>query len=478
MRRGLIACGLFVVLIGLAWPAPLGAQRVPAPTPTRPTNLLTNGGFEEGSARQWNATNNAWANGRIAEGWRAWWRQPTSLDGQYPNQCPEDDGACQPWHQPEYRETRGIPYAPPRIRSGENSQMFGASFGLFEGGVDQKVSGVPAGWRIRFSIWAKAWSSSDSQDTFESSGQPGMHMRVGIDPNGGSDPWGKDVVWSKESDSFDQFSLYSVDATSRSDTVTVFFRAMPERALKHIDVMLDDAELITLGPPPPTPVVIDAPNQVAGAPVPGTLSPQTIIHVIQPGDTLFAIAQYYRTDLAAIYAANGLNESSVLKVGQSIVIPLPVATPLPTAVPTPMPVPVAVGTLCVSAFEDTAGDGHYDGDDGVLPGVAFIVADRAGRTVAASDTKRCFADLPVGAYSVFAQVPAGYIATTDTSWGAAIAGHTQVDIIAGGRRIDEPESGTGGAATVWAVAISLGSVIILAAAIMLFRYRKTSRLST
>ena len=207
MRLVLLASGVLVALLLLAQPASIGAQRAATPTPTLPPNLLTNAGFENGSARQWSAANSAWANGRIAEGWTAWWRQPTSTDGKYPNPCPEDDGACQPWHQPEYRETKGIPYAPPRIRSGENSQMFGASFGLFEGGIYQKVSGAPVGWRVRFSLWAKAWSNSDSLDTYRSSGQPGMHMRVGIDPSGGVDPWSEAIVWGKDSDSFDQFSL-------------------------------------------------------------------------------------------------------------------------------------------------------------------------------------------------------------------------------------------------------------------------------
>lgn len=445
-NRCVAVTGLLIVAMTLMQPVSIDAQRAstasaaPSQTPTLAANLLTNGGFEGSFVREWNSTNHVWTNGRVAEGWTAWWRQPTDADGKYPGRCEPDDAGCQAWHAPEYRETYRIPYTPPRIREGENSQVYFTTFGLHEGGVYQKVGGVPIGWRVRFSLWALAWSGSDAQSALRSSGQPSMHVQVGIDPNGGADPWSADVVWSQESDSFDEFSLLSVDATTRSDTVTVFVRSRPERALAYSAVALDDAELSALGPPPPTPVVIEAPNTVAGAP---TLigTPRTpIVHAVQPGDTLFAIAQYYRVDLGAIYAANGLNETSVLKVGQSIIIPLAAATPPPTAVPTPMPVPVAIGTLCVSAFEDAGGDGRYDEGDSLLADVAFIVTDPSGAAVAASDTRSCFGDLPVGAYSVVAQMPAGYLATTVTAWSVALPEKARVEVIAGGQRAAEPET--------------------------------------
>lgn len=47
-----------------------------------------------------------------------------------------------------------------------------------------------------------------------------------------------------------------------------------------------------------------------------------IIHVVQPGDTLWRIAQQYGGDVQAIIAANGLNAVPYLIVGQSLVIPV------------------------------------------------------------------------------------------------------------------------------------------------------------
>lgn len=475
MQRTWIAAGLAAALMGTIMATPTGyaagevdQQRARTPTPTPPANLLRNGGFEGEYARQWNAANTEWANGRIAEGWTAWWRKPTAPDGKYPDRCLDGDSACQPWHRPEYRQTKGIPYTPPRIFSGDNSQMYFTSFGVHEAGLYQKAGGVPKGWRVRFSVWARAWSS-DTEDTTQSSGQPSLRLRVGIDPTGGVDPWSADIVWSEESDSFDEFGQLSVEAVSRADTVTVFFRSLPARALKHVDVVVDDAELILVGPPPPTPVIIESPNRAAGAPAQGTPAGPIVIHVVQPGDTLFALAQTYGADLSAIYALNGLNETSALKVGQSIRIPLPVDAP-PTAAPTPPPLapqPVVTGMLCVDAFVDEAGDGRYNEGDAHLSGASFTIADVAGHTVATANAAQCFADLPAGAYTVAAQMPAGYLATSDTRWGVALIEDARVAVAAGGRLADEP--GKMDAPGALGIAIGGGSVIIFAAAIALAR---------
>ena len=535
--RILLPISLYVALAAAALITandPAAAQRSVTPTPglaAARVNLLHNGDFEGDSARQWNATNDEWVNGRVAEGWTAWWRKPTPSDGEYPGACPEGEAACLAWHRPEYRETRSIPYDPPRVRTGDNSQMVFTSFGVYEGGLYQTVSGVPRGWSVRFSIWAKAWSS-DTEDTAESAGQPSMGMRAGIDPTGGTDPWSDAVVWSEEIDSFDEFGEYGVSAVAQADRVTVFFRSRPERALKHVDVMLDDAELMLIGPPPPTPVVIRSPNEAASAPTrvlaTDSLSQQIVVHVVQPGDTLFAIAQAYRVELSDIYALNDLNETSVLKVGQSIRISLAAQTP-PTAAsnfklqtsnsegaeysrgpdPDPDPersegegeaegavegpglsgveggAPAAVGTLCVRAFEDVAGDTRYNPGAGApAPGVSavFIVADASGRTVAASTpalsfegTARCFDGLPAGAYAVSAQAPAGYAATTNSRWGVSLIEGARVEVTVGIRRTGEPADEAAGEALPMAMGITAGLGGLAAIILLIRRRTKSSR---
>jgi hypothetical protein len=462
-----LAAVLFVSPLGGRQPA---AQRTVTPTPD--ISLLINGDFEGAFARQWNAANDEWVNGRVAQGWSAWWREPTDRDGAYPRACAPDADACVPWHVPEYRETKGIPYTPPRARSGLNSQMYFTSFGVHEGGLYQKASGTPDGWRVRFSIWLRAWSRDDSTNTFESKDQPGMRLRVGIDPAGGVDPWADSVVWGDEFEAFDEFVEASVVATAQADAVTVFVRSAPERPLRHIDVMLDDAELVLLGPPPPTPVVISPPEDVAGVPVATAASGKIVVHIVQPGDTLFAIAQQYRADLAAIYALNGLNETSVLKIGQAIRVPLPGETAPTATPPPPTPQPIVVGSVCVSAFEDAAGDGRYDAGDGPLAGAAFIIADASGATVAAANRPRCFDDLPAGAYAVSAQVPAGFVATTDTQWGVAVAEGARVEVVVGGQRQAESDVETGPDTT--PIAVGTGAIVFMAAAIVWLRRRAKS----
>jgi len=60
---------------------------------------------------------------------------------------------------------------------------------------------------------------------------------------------------------------------------------------------------------------------------------------IQPGDTVFYIADIFQVAYADLLALNGLTERSVLQVGQTILIPPPTPTPTPSPKPldvTPM----------------------------------------------------------------------------------------------------------------------------------------------
>jgi LysM repeat protein len=84
----------------------------------------------------------------------------------------------------------------------------------------------------------------------------------------------------------------------------------------------------------------------APAPAPGGGS-----YVVQPGDTLFAIAERNGTTVATLLAANGLANANFIYVGQQLVIPgsagvplpptapMPAPTPTPPSVPTPAPTP-------------------------------------------------------------------------------------------------------------------------------------------
>jgi lipoprotein-anchoring transpeptidase ErfK/SrfK len=77
---------------------------------------------------------------------------------------------------------------------------------------------------------------------------------------------------------------------------------------------------------------------------PSTPTPGVDVYVVQPGDTLTAIASRYRLSVAALLAANGLANANLIYAGQRLTIPWssPVPAPplvQPTPTPTPTPVP-------------------------------------------------------------------------------------------------------------------------------------------
>lgn len=53
----------------------------------------------------------------------------------------------------------------------------------------------------------------------------------------------------------------------------------------------------------------------------GGVAASATSHVVQPGDTLLAIANTYGVSVADLTRANGINESSLLQIGQRLVIP-------------------------------------------------------------------------------------------------------------------------------------------------------------
>lgn len=89
------------------------------------------------------------------------------------------------------------------------------------------------------------------------------------------------------------------------------------------------------------------PAAEADAPAQAALTGDEVRHVVQTGETLFAIARQHSATVEEIIAANGLANPDALTVGQELLIPqpAPVATPLPptaTAVAPTATIPTAV----------------------------------------------------------------------------------------------------------------------------------------
>ena len=82
------------------------------------------------------------------------------------------------------------------------------------------------------------------------------------------------------------------------------------------------AELVYETPAVSTPVATAAPGQTAApAPTPVPSSGQVIVHVVQPGETLYSIAYRYGTTVQAIIDANGITNPDQIYPGQKLSIP-------------------------------------------------------------------------------------------------------------------------------------------------------------
>jgi LysM repeat protein len=316
------------------------------------TNLLENPGFE-GEYSTWWDGNTPYITAQMAPDWNPWWKAQTADDPSWRNRMPEWKGAT-PWQN--------------RIRSGDNAQQFFSFYGTHVAGVYQRVTGVSAGDKLRFTIWAQVWSSAyDDSNVSEADGQ--VDMWVGIDPQGGTDPFSSNITWSDPVRRYDEWFLMSVEATAATSAVTVFVRSEPQYPVKHNDIYVDDALLVVIGqgtvptaavPTPtedvgtvptaePTATPTTASNRPTSTPTTQTQT-STVIYTVVAGDTLLAIASRFGVTLDEIVAANNLADPNFLRIGQQLIIPNQTPTPAPaTATPIPTTAPGVQPTAAPTA---------------------------------------------------------------------------------------------------------------------------------
>jgi len=209
--------------------AVLAATLVAGPAHADGPNLLTDPSFEEGKYH-------VSMSNFIANGWSYWYQGRAADD-------------TRGWYMPE-PEFGIIANRAGQAHDGEMSQRWFNSWSIHNAGIYQRVAVTPGSWQ-RFTIWMFNWSSQN--DTFGVS--EGFHHKwVGIDVNGGTDPYSQDIVWGNEDRTMDVWVQLGVIAQAKGDHVTVFVRETPEYSIKHNDVLVDDAALVTI-PEPAQPVV-------------------------------------------------------------------------------------------------------------------------------------------------------------------------------------------------------------------------------
>jgi LysM repeat protein len=441
-----------------------------------------------------------WNTVQVPIGWTGWWLPPntnhssdTKFYSNHPNNCyadaPED---CIAWHNPEFRDTKTIVSGPSRIHSGKNSQKYFTFYSVHEAGLLQTVN-VPSGSVLRFGVWMQAWSSNqDGNDSdpssYNSSGQTSMHMKVGIDPTGGDDPWSANIVWSPEHDAYDVFGYYEVRATAQSDHVTVFTHSMPEKGLKHNDVYVDDAELVAIsvpaGAPLPQPNSPNAPAPViVNNFVPGpTATPHpdgSVVHVVKPGDSLFGLSLQYNVSMDQIMQLNGLTKDSFIVIGRELMISAPAATVTPeptialtlaptlapTLTPTPERVAAAPKTtqLCVRAFDDVDANSVYTASEPLVSGALFTLLNAQGQTLTTYSSDgisepHCFNKLAPGNYSITVQPPSGLTATSDRRWSVILNSGTTVNVNFGSHKVEatlQADQASGAAGSIGFIVIGI-----------------------
>lgn len=226
MRIGRIyRYGIFAIMILVLMSTSLGLAQ-------SEQNLLKNSGFEEGFR-----TVSGDAQPRsVANDWQPW-NVPPSGNASFQNAPPKYIAAS---------GASGVGILP-RIRTGDDAQIYYSFFETHDAGVYQQLSGIQPGTEVRFSIYVYVWSSTF--EDFDISEDPGdVAVRVGIDPSGGTDALSNDVVYSTPLVAYDTYRQYSVIATAESSTVTVFVRSTVGEPVQNTYIYLDDAVLASTEP--------------------------------------------------------------------------------------------------------------------------------------------------------------------------------------------------------------------------------------
>lgn len=141
-------------------------------------------------------------------------------------------------------------------------------------------------------------------------------------------------------------------------------------------------------------------------------TPTPVIHIVQPGETLFDIASHYNISLDALQAANGVLTPETLQIGQRLIIPIGLGgsqtAPGGSGIllPTPAPLPVIVqgtalyftpaGSIWVLGEVANPGDTSLENTQ-----LRAALLDESGAEVAAGTAFSALDVIPAGGKSPF-----------------------------------------------------------------------------
>jgi LysM repeat protein len=238
--------------------------------------------------------------------WNGWYTQsPRDADKSWENLIPN-----------------GAPHTGSRKRSGERSLNIGRGSATFTAAVYQQVGGLNPGTNVEGSIWVFM------ENVTERYGQ----IKIGIDPTGGTNPVSGGIIWSGPMRTVQNWVQVTVDATATAGTVTLFVYMTQQWPNDPNNVYLDDASLIVGGAGGSAPAPNGTPGGAPVVPVPttpplapfvsaqGAQSDGSIVHTVQPGDTIDAIAVAYGVTRGDILKLNNLANAGLISPGQKLII--------------------------------------------------------------------------------------------------------------------------------------------------------------
>lgn len=463
--RGFLVLGIVATLGLSAWPQQIQVQAQ--------QNLLRNSGFEDG----WYDVSGTQ---QCPNHWEMHWTEGEQMgDAQNITVRPE---------------SRVVPKAqiPPHEQDlffwdgNYTLKMFWAKHPIHVA-ISQDVTGLEVGRQYRFVVPTYVdtyiWDSEKIPPTDPYAAQ----VRLGAGPQGVN--WRDEGAisfsgWANAANTspfyLDRITLQFTFVATAPD-MRVFVEYASKWGLDNNGIFMDALRLEPLGttqppsptPPPDAPTATPEPTATPGpspTPLP-TATPRpdgATVHIVESGDTLYAIALRYGVSPEQIRELNAgsIGPDDLIQVGQELIISVPegapTSTPLPES-PTPTPEtetdPVAEATptpaddpeaasVCVLAFHDRGRDTVRDPEaDELLPNVNLILADASGvvdeYTTDGVSEPYCFTGLSPGSYRVIQQPPEGYEATGPSEQNVALAEGTSLDIEYGSARTGEPLSPEG-----------------------------------
>ena len=286
-----------------------------APAEAQDANLLRDGGFEG------TYTNRGRADLNIPSDWSIWIGESPHTED-WMNLPP----VVFPHNGPD-----------PAVHGGARALNLNKGYATFTAAVYQQVN-VPQDSNVSASAFAflRTCNIPQGADKCTSAGDANPFTRIGIDPNGGTNPFDSDVVWSANAAPHENWGQMNISATATGDTVTLFLYSTQQWPAEINNVFWDDASLSIGGsggiaapaPGAPTPLPT-APPEVPFVNAQGEKADGSIVHIVQAGDTIDSIAVAYGKTREEILALNNIPNPRFIQIGQEILVQPPTAPETP-----------------------------------------------------------------------------------------------------------------------------------------------------